>query len=350
MKNNELFQFKKRCKQEIIHYFDSEKGDYISSLANKFIAKLNGKYLQFTLPLPFKYKYIYRFRLIRRLLRLDKSNAAFNYSRSGIVALYQGKIYFYNITSGSLSIVGTLKQCRNILHGGILVTKNQLIFGEYGRNSQREAVPIWCSNDDGKNWNIIYTFQSGLIRHVHGVYEDPYSDSLWIPTGDFEDECYLFEVPNSNFSQIKRHGDGSQSWRAVSVFFRPDEIIWAMDSELQTSYLQIFNRKTQEIKKGRAFAGPVWYGKRFTDGSAVIQTTVELGNGVKSSYSYVYFSEDLKNWREVVKFKKDILPNKIFKSGVISFADGPQTRDNFALSCEALRGLDGKTGFARINL
>jgi hypothetical protein len=81
--------------------------------------------------------------------------------------------------------------------------------------------------------------------------------------------------------------------------FKENYIIWGMDSPLQTSNLQIFDRKSKKLKKGCSFPGPVWYSKIFSDQSAILQTSVEIGDGVKSNYSSLFYSKDLINWSEI---------------------------------------------------
>lgn len=339
----------KRTPDEVVHYYDSETKDLISSKGNTFLAKLGNREYRFDVPLASKFAIPSYFRLARRALRLDKSNAVFNYARDGIVILYRGQIFFYDLTSKTLKSVGRLRQCRNVLHRGIAVGDRSILFGEYGANPDRHAVPVWRSTDDGRSWEIIFEFPAGSIKHIHGVYSDPYSDSVWIPTGDFSGECYVFECRDHEFRDIVKHGDGEQRWRPVSMFFDLNRIVWAMDSQLQPSCLQVFDRATADLSELRSFEGPVWYSKRFSDGSAVLQTTVEVGDGVKSDFAHVHFSKDLINWQEVARYRKDHWPMRYFKFGVIAFADGPQTRDDFVMFGEALRGLDGQACYARIN-
>ena len=325
-----------------MHYYNSLTKEFISSRCNQFTALINGVTYEFKVPLEQKYIFVKNFRLARRALRLDKSNACINFKRDGIVVLYRGEIFFFEFLSKQLSLVGALKQSRNVLHGGIAVSREGIFFGEYGANPNRNSVPVWKSDDDGRTWSIIFEFRKNTIKHVHGVYVDPFSSDLWIPTGDFQNECFVFQVKNKDFSQIEKHGDGSQKWRPVSMFFKSEEILWVMDSQLESSCLQVFNRKTKQLEAKREFDGPVWYSKHFQDGSAILQTTVEIGPGVKSDFSHLYFSEDLSEWKEVIRFRKDWFPMRYFKFGVVAFADGPQNPDDFVLFGEALQGMDGR--------
>jgi hypothetical protein len=273
-------------------------------------------------------------------LRLDKMNAVFTADRHAVIVLYQGGIYRCDLAREDVRQTGRLQQCRNVLHRGVCVTSEGYIcFGEYGANPGREPVPIWMSIDDGNSWNIVFEFPAGTIKHVHGVYLDPYSGRLWIPTGDFEGECFLYDA-DPRFSDVRRYGDGTQAWRPVSLFIEREHLVWGMDSQLETSSLQIFDRRTGTLTRGRDFPGPIWYSKAL-EGGSVMQTTCEIGAGVRSDHAHLFASKDNRSWVEVAKYRKDRWPMRYFKFGVIAFADGTQTTDRFALFGEGLSSFDG---------
>jgi len=279
---------------------------------------------------------------------LDMANVVINHDRSGLLILYQGVLYFFDLSDCSIRQVGRMLHCRNALYNSIAVTANGIYLGEYGANPDRSAVPIWCSRDGGRTWNIIHEFPKGSIKHVHGVYVDPYSDLLWISTGDFEKECFLHCV-DENFNNLQKFGDGTQQWRPVSLLFEQNKILWGMDSQVESSYLQEFDRTTGTLTRLMEFPGPVWYSKQLTDGSALLQTTVEIGPGVKSDYAHLFVSQDNREWNEIIRFKKDRWPMRFFKFGVLAFADGPQTLDDFVLFGEGLAGMDGKAVIASLD-
>jgi len=335
---------------EIVHFYDSENKDIILSECNKFYLSIDNKKIFFVIKLNWHFNFFAKFRLLRRLLRLDKSNAILNYKKDGIIIIYLGVIYFYCLKKKILKKISRLKNHRNVLHNSIAVTNRGIFFGEYGPNNKRGKIPVWRSSNDGRNWKIIYNFPRNSIKHVHGIYKDPFENSLWITTGDFENECFIFKVPKKNFKKIIKYGDGSQEWRAVSLLFKRKYVIWGMDSPLQTSALKIFNKKTKQLKTGQSFPGPIWYSKVFTDQSAVLQTSVEIGPGVKSNYSCLFYSKDLIHWNQFYKFKKDIFPKKLFKFGVIAFSEGQQNAKYFLFSAEGLKSIDGKVFSGKINL
>ena len=335
---------------EIAHFYEPCTNTTLYSVANTFFGMVNGESFKFTLSVPLKIKVLKNIRLIRRLLRFDKSSAVFNYKKDGIIILYQGTMFFYDLQSREIKIVGQLRQCRNVLHSGIAVSENGVYFGEYGHNAERESVPVWSSLDDGRSWSVIYEFGAGTIKHVHGVYLDKFTNDLWIPTGDFEGECYLVNVPQGDFDNITFFGDGTQSWRPVSLFFDEEKICWVMDSQLEDSYLQVFDRRTKKIEKGKVFPGPVWYSKEFTDNVRILATTVEIGPGSTINDANIYGSSDFSNWQLLKSFRKDFFPKRFFKFGVVSFAEGEQDSSDFVIHGEALKMLDGKILKVRIKL
>lgn len=333
---------------EIAHFYEPKAGNTIFSTANRFWGACGHVEFSFTIPVSFEQRMKSFTRLMRRLTRTDKSNAVFNAARDGIVILYQGLVYFYDLKTEKLKETSKLLQCRNVLHGGICVIDEGIYFGEYGSNPTRAKVPVWGSVDDGRSWFLAYEFPEQSIRHIHGIYADPYSTSLWVPTGDFKGECYLCEVPNGNWSKLVCHGDGMQQWRSVSLLFEPDKIVWGMDSQLEISCAVVFDRKTKQITIAQSFPGPVWYKKRFLDGSAILQTSVEIGPGSLSDDVQIFYSDNLSEWSPIGQFKKDSLPKQYFKFGVVAFADGKQNSDDFVLFGEAIKGLDGKIAKAHI--
>lgn len=344
-----MLRLGQRLNVDVVHLYDTVSGNTIVSTGRRFEAVLDGTAHRFALPLSPLPACGLVSRLSRRALRLDNSNAVLNARGDGLVLVYRGRVYFYDLARRRFHRTGVLRQCRNVLHRGMAVTPRGIYLGEYGRNPHRRPVPVYRSADDGRSWEVAYEFAAGSIRHVHGVYPDPYTDRLWMPTGDRNGECHLVSA-DYDFADVVRYGDGSQAWRAVTLFFEPERIVWAMDSHSETSHLQTLDRSTGRLTRGRAFPGPVWYGKRLADGRALLQTTVEIGAGVRRAQACVFASSDLVEWREVGCFDKDRWPLRYCKFGVIAFADGHQTGDDFVLFGDALQGLDGcarRAGLAR---
>ncbi|MFT4800281.1 MAG: hypothetical protein ACI93N_000039 [Flavobacteriaceae bacterium] len=333
----------KNC--EIVHYHNNN--DIITSKFNV----INVNYKQFNciiyLPSSFVENLFGQFRLSRRALRLDKCNVfvAGNF----LVIIRKSKVYSYNLHTNELKETLMLKNCRNILHQSLCTNKQgELFFGEYGNNGERKAVNVYKSSDNGQSWEIIYQFKASKIKHIHGCYYDPYEDKIWTLTGDFENENIIMKS-DSNFTNNEEIGDGSQTYRAVSIFFQPNTVHWIMDSPIERSYHYEMDRKSHKISKKEGFPGPVWYLKELSDGYFLAASSVEIGEGVYDNYAHLFISKDLETWTELSKFKKDILPMRYFKWGVIAFAEGEQTSKSFAIFFEALNTVDGKSYTYELN-
>lgn len=323
---------------EKFHHLD--KTFTISSFCNSvFYATIDDNHV-IKLPVSLSEKFLCLFRITRRLFRLDMCNVFLN--NNCLIIIRNGIVYFYDTKNKKLTKTLELQQCRNILHQSMCeTTEGYLYFGEYGMNPKRDPVNVYRSQDYGKSWEVIYSFPAGKIRHVHGCYFDKYSNKIWTLTGDFEGEN-IIQCSDIDFNKIETYGDGSQSYRAVNLFFTEKEVHWIMDSPLEKSYQFCLNRDTKEVNKLDYFNGPVWYLKELDDGYYLAGSSVEIGNGVLSDNACLYLSKDLKKWEIISEFPKDKWPMPYFKWGVLAFSNGCQTSKEFTLHFEGLKKLDGK--------
>ena len=275
------------------------------------------------------------------MLRLDKCNV-FPVG-DNLVIIRRGLVYFYDNATDQLRVTLQLKNCRNVLHQSINSTpEGYIYFGEYGANTDRTEVPVYCSKDGGRSWINIYTFPAKSIKHIHGCYYDRFTDKIWVCTGDFKDENWLL-VADREFKEVHKIGDGQQKFRTCNIIFTEKEVHWLMDSQLEPSYHIILDRKTEQITTGKKFLGPVWYIKELTDGYYLSATTQEIGAGVLDDKVNLYISTDLKEWNILHVFDHDGFPKRYFKFGVIGFADGRQSSKDFYMFFEAVKGFDGKS-------
>jgi hypothetical protein len=330
--------------REIVHYYDGNL--LISSRYNQVFIKKNGSESSIDLPGDGLKSLLGLFRTGRRAFRLDKCNVI--PVENSLVIIRQGSVYHFDLNSKLLTKVLVLSNCRNILHQSMLVTENgEVFFGEYGNNASRSEVPVYRSQDSGKSWQKIYTFNAGKVKHIHGCYWDKYEEKVWVFTGDFSGECYAI-CTDKDFKNIEWVGDGQQSYRMCNAFFEEDSIHWIMDSQLEDSYHVRMDRRTRKIERLNKFPGPVWYIKRLLDGYYLAATAQEIGPGVKDQYAHIMASKDLNTWEDIAQFKHDGLPKRYFKFGVIGFADGPQSGEKFYIFGEALNGLEGIASLCQV--
>ena len=279
-------------------------------------------------------------RLAARAARADKCNVYVN--RHGQVLGIRGSTV-YAIEDGKVRPLGTINgDCT--LHRGICEDPDgNMYFGEYFMNPSRIPVRIWRVSTDWQ-CEICYEFTDPKIRHVHGVFRDPYADdSLWVTTGDYSGECYIMRT-RDRFATLEKFGDGEQLYRAVTIYFTPEHITWVTDSHIEQNYACRLNRVTGELEKGQEIDASSWYGTTTREGLHVAFTTVEGGPAIKTNWSSVLTSEDGFEWTEVYRFKKDAYrPLSVFKFGVLSCPSGDVSCAEFYLSGEGLVGIDGKS-------
>ena len=276
-----------------------------------------------------------------RAMRADKCNLFVN-TTGNLLAIRGGVTY--TLRDNELVPLQRIQgDC--VLHRGLCEDEQGwTYFGEYFMNPERTSVRIWRVDSAMQNIEAAYTFPAGSIRHVHGVFRDPFDPpALWAAVGDFKGECYLV-MTRDRFKTITTYGDGSQIWRAVSLFFTQDHVCWLTDSNLEQNYACRMQRQTGNLQIGHEVDCSSWYGCTTREGLHIAFTTVERGPAIKRDESSVLISRDAFHWHEVYTFKKDFWrPLQVFKYGVISCPSGDLSSQDLWISGEGLVGLDGRS-------
>lgn len=212
----------------------------------------------------------------------------------------------------------SFKKCFNVIRGSrpmnlCIDDDGKIYFGEYFMNMEKKAVHIYCSEDNGDSWKVVYTFEDGNINHIHGIYKDPYTDLLWVATGDRENECIIANT-NDGFKTLNIVFRGGQDYRTCALLFYKEHIVFATDSQYQQNYIKTFNRETLEIKELQAVQGPVIRGGQIGDLS-FISTDVEESEVNLDKNVYIWVSKDGITWKQAFSAAKDWLPF-LFQYGV----------------------------------
>ena len=218
----------------------------------------------------------------------------------------------------------------------------KLYFGEYFTNYEKIPVHIYCSEDMGLTWNIVYTFEEGMINHIHGIYKDPYTRDLWVATGDRVDECIIGHT-SDGFKTLDIVVRGGQDYRTCVLFFYQDYVIFATDSQYQECFIKKIDRKTHEIETIQPVQGPVIRGVECGD-LAIICTDVEPTEVHKDKHAYIWYSYDGLNWKVLYREKKDCLSAKYFQFGTFDLPYYLSDKTDFVYATgKALRHCDGDT-------
>lgn len=275
-----------------------------------------------------------------RATRADKCNLYIN-SLGRVIGIRAGIVYSIEKNQPFKPLFPIQGDC--VLHRSICEDSlGWTYFGEYFMNPDRRPVRIWRISPDLKRWEVAHEFSPAQVRHVHGVYADPYENgAFWVTVGDLEGECFLLKTTN-RFQSFQQFGDGSQDFRAVNLFFTSHSICWLTDSNLKINHAFRLDRKSSRVEKGQELDASVWYGCSTREGVFLSFTTIERGPAIRSQSSAILVSEDAFHWQKVYEFKKDFYrPFQLFKYGVISCPVGEMSLNDIYLSGEGLVGLDG---------
>ena len=220
---------------------------------------------------------------------------------------------------------------------------DQIFFGEYFGNSERDEVHIYCSQDRGKTWDVAYTFPKGAIRHVHNVLYDKWTDCLYILTGDLGEECKILRA-SCDFKEVEVVLSGNQQARAVSAIVTEDAIYFATDTPLEANYVYRLDRSGEMTRLSRLNNSSL-YGCQVGSG-LFFSTMVEPSEVNPDRHVYLYGSWDGKSWRSLLKWRKDRW-HMLFQFGNAILPTGENHTDLLALTCVAVEGGDLQTSLWR---
>jgi hypothetical protein len=128
---------------------------------------------------------------------------------------------------------------------------NTVYVGEYGDHPN--PVHLWASTNDGRSFKTVFslpgenTGSPDRVRHVHGVFLDPFTKWLWVAIGDTTPEPRIGYSKDGGrtFTWITK-GVYPQS-RAVDLMFASDAVYWGTDVPEIPGALYRWSRTTRSI-------------------------------------------------------------------------------------------------------
>jgi hypothetical protein len=258
-----------------------------------------------------------------------------------LIFSFQKKIYELNLKTFEISDGFNLINSRPLnfeFIDGITGIEEGVYFGEYKSNPQKKPISIY-KRYGVDNWKIVYTFNQGMIEHVHNIISDKFNDMVYILTGDLGNGAAIWGVKN-NFNSIETIHKGDQNYRSCIAFPTPDGLVYATDSPFTNNSIRLLHKNdisewfSSEICK---INGPCIYGVKFNN-DLIFSTSVE-GEGISSNFLYnlfsikrgsgivddfvcVYKGNFYTGFNLIYKSKKDKLPYLLFQFGVINFPIG----------------------------
>lgn len=286
-----------------------------------------------------------RCRLIRRFFRAEITHL-YHFQNENWMCIGKKALFKLNHATGKFEKCATIEKGTRPMN--LCQAKDGTIYyGEYCYNPKRKKMCIMQSKDYGETWKVVYTFADGRINHIHGLFADPYSDKVWVATGDDDCAC-IFGYTEDGFKSFVPQYEGSQQYRICVPMFREHDIIYATDSQYEQNYIRSIDRKTGEVRNLQAIQGSGIYSVQIGQ-KMLVSTTVEPSAVNKDNSSHLWYSEDGENWFEIVNFKKDIWHIQAFQFGSIRFPYYATDIWKIVFHGRSLKGLDGKTAIMDLN-
>lgn len=177
--------------------------------------------------------------------------------------------------------------------------RGRVWFGEYGQGSGGADSRVWMGDDDGRSWEVAWTFPardaSGGVRHIHAVQVDPVHGRVWIATGDRDEHVQLGWLDEQRFVPI---GRGDRRFKTVSLMFTPGYVYWATDAPTGPCGVYRWSRQRDEVEQVAELGGPVLHSSVLADGSLLVSTEIE-GVGVQDVQ--LWLSRDGERWVQLAQ-------------------------------------------------
>ncbi len=272
-------------------------------------------------------------RLGRRLVRGGIRHAVCGGSPEARTIIAVAAKRFYRMDGTVFGHTGRAAPDESVVPGAFAVGSNPLCtpavvpaatiyYGEYRANPERSPVHVWRSDDHAATFHPAWTFAD--VRHVHGVFADPFDPAaLWVTTGDDDSESAIWCTTDA-FRTLEPMVRGGQQARAVDLIFTTDAVYFGSDTPREQNWWYRMDRRTGRVERQIPVGGSVFWARTTPDGWRVFSTVVEKSAVNKSRYAELWAAPPGNDeWRRILALKKDPFHDKYFDHGQIRFAAGP---------------------------
>ena len=176
-------------------------------------------------------------RTLRSLLGLEEAMEVFPLRHDLILVFVGGEIHRVDLEAGTTEVVHRLRyfgrgEGRGVMPFGITAdAAGRVYYGEYmtRRLDEGETVALFRSDEEGRNFEIVYEFPALVVRHIHAVQWDPIGQVLWMGTGDGDEQSRVGFSKDLGETFIWV-GQDSQDFRTVNFVFAEDHVAWLSDT------------------------------------------------------------------------------------------------------------------------
>ena len=277
------------------------------------------------------------FRLAQRLLRfmvtnvVDLDNEIFVTFDKTVGVIKDGKF---------LALDGLDRPCRVLRFGCAVDQNGDVFFGEYLANAEKGQMRIYRYKAGSKAVEVAYTFPAGAIRHVHGIYFDEFTNSLFCLTGDADSECRILRSFDG-FQSVETVGEGDESWRAVSALFDAQNFYYGTDAEYKSNELFSVDRSDLARVTIAKVNGTVFYSKRLGS-DLFFATTAENAPSQDENVASLWHVDEARKCDKLISFPKDLWHPALFMFGTIHFPYKNAFTDQLFFSLVGVKG-DNRT-------
>lgn len=301
LNESQLFSFEAYTAENLLVQGTDENGD-LWATRGMWAYKLNDHKSvferQYRVPTGFNLYWLRNFGIVRALTKRPECIELITSITGNTLAMSAGHIWLLKPNTKNFIKVFSLEHYgigdQGIRHNGIVkLSDNDWVIGEYFRNPKRGPVKLFHSSDDGMNWGNVTTFEDKEIRHIHGVQKDPYTNHLWVLTGDADHEASLY-WSKDNGKNLIQIGTGKQRWRATQIIFTPDDVYWGADVTRKVgneSGIYKWNKKSHVLTKLTDIDGAIFYSTILNNNLKVFSTVREGGKNELDDITRLFFSK-----------------------------------------------------------
>ena len=213
-----------------------------------------------------------------------------------------------------------------------------LFYGEYHGNSEREPIRLFYTSD-GLNWSVFSSFDN--VRHIHAVFYDPFTKTMWVTTGDEDDESAIWNNSTNSPKTFSPVIQGTQQARAIQLLFFDDSVVYGSDTPLESNSIYKIDRETLSCTNIAKVNGSVFHSTQTCNGF-YFSTAVEPSDVNNTNLATIYASNNGIKWDAIISHEKDKWHKKIFQYGQLLFPAGKNETEQLIYSTFAVSS-DHKT-------